>query len=146
MSSIFPADTELIDGAVSVNTNSASNLPLIKEYAWDFDKNEFILQDGKFVIVTGNEAIKVWAWKALHTERYHYLAYSWDFGQELESLIGSGLPREAIESECRRFITEALTVNPYINSVSNIEISMNDSIIGADFTLNTPYGEVNMSV
>jgi hypothetical protein len=146
MNSIFPADTDLIDGVISVNTNSSSNLPLIKEYAWNFDKNEFILQDGKFVIVTGNEAIKVWAWKALHTERYHYLAYSWDFGQELESLIGSGLPRDAIESECRRFITEALTVNPYINSVSNIEISMSDSIIGADFTLNTPYGEVNMSV
>lgn len=146
MSSILPADTTIIDGAISVDTNSTSNLSLIKEYAWDFDKNEFILQDGKFVVVTGNEAIKVWAWKALHTERYHYLAYSWDFGHEFESLIGSGLPREAIESECRRFITETLSVNSYINSVSNIEISMDDSIISANFTLNTPYGEVNMSV
>jgi hypothetical protein len=146
MSSILPTDTTLIDGAISVDTNSTSELPLIKEYAWDFDKNEFVLKDGKFVVVTGAEAVKIWAWKALHTERYHYLAYSWDFGHEFESLIGSGLPRDAIESECRRFITEALTENSYILSVTNIEISMDDSIIGADFTINTPYGEVDMNV
>ena len=144
--SILPANTELIDNVISSDSNSSNDIVLIKEYAWDFDKNEFILQDGKFIVVTGNEAIKVWAWKALHTERYNYMAYSWNFGHEFESLVGSGLPREAIESECKRFITEALSVNQYINNVLNIQINMEDSIISADFTINTPYGEVNMSV
>ena len=31
-------------------------------------------------IVEGNEAIKIWIYKALQTPRYQYVIYSWDYG------------------------------------------------------------------
>lgn len=145
--SILPVDTILIDQIVSDTTiNQTSDLKVPQEYAWDFDNNEFVLVDGKFKVVTGLEAVKIWAWKALHTQRFRYLAYSWDFGHELETLIGSSLSRDAIESECRRFITEALSVNSYIESVSNIDVVFDGANINATFTIVTPYGEVELNV
>lgn len=144
--SILPDDTSLIDDAITVDSSATEDLPLIQEYAWDFSRNDFVLKDGKFQVVTGDEAVKVWVWKALHTERYKYLGYSWDFGHEFESLIGSGLSTEAMESECKRYVNEALSVNPYIESISNIEVSIDGAVITAEFTVNTLYGEVNMNV
>lgn len=122
------------------------NLKPLKEYAWDFDKGEFLLKDGRFQLVEGNEAVKVWTWKALSTSRYRYLAYSWDYGSELENLIGNGLTSELTKSEIERYIKEALLISPYIKSIDNFEITIDDSSIAAAFTLNTVYGEVIMNV
>ena len=41
------------------------DLPLYKEYAWDFDTDKFIYDNaGNHVLGEGNEAIKVWIYKA----------------------------------------------------------------------------------
>ena len=142
--SLFP----FIDvGTETVNEENASDeLPVIKEYAWDFDNNDFLLKDGRFQIVEGNEAIKIWIWKALHSQRYRYPAYSWDYGHELEELIGQGLSEEAAKSESERYINEALLVNEYITNVSITDISIDGSKISINFTVTTIYGEVSMNV
>lgn len=142
--SLFP----FIDvGTETVNEENASDeLPVIKEYAWDFDNNDFLLKDGRFQIVEGNEAIKIWIWKALHSQRYRYLAYSWDYGHELEELIGQGLSEEATKSESERYINEVLLVNEYITNVSITDISIDGSKISINFTVTTIYGEVSMNV
>ena len=38
-------------------------LPIFKEFAWDFDKDEKVIENGDFKIVERNEAIKVWIYK-----------------------------------------------------------------------------------
>ena len=61
---------------------------MTKEYAWDFvEADDFLFTNGRNTVVTGVEAVKVWAWKALQTPKGRYKAYSWNFGNELEALI-----------------------------------------------------------
>ena len=63
-------------GTVTANTYT-SDLPTPKEYAWDFENDCFLYDaDGRLKIVEGDEAIKIWIYKALSTERFRYLAYS----------------------------------------------------------------------
>lgn len=142
--SMFPQN----DFAPTVYTpaNSTNYLKPLKEYAWDFDKNQFILQDGKFQIVEGKEAIKIWIWKALHTQRYRYMAYSWDYGHELEELIGKGYSEGLTRSETERYLNEALLVSPYIKSIEDVTVVVHDSSINVKFTSNTVYGEVITNV
>ena len=101
----------------------ADNLPLYKEVAWDFENNIPILEKGDFRIVTGNEAIKTWVYKTLKTERFRYLIYTWDYGSELDDLIGKNYTPNLTKAECIRYIREALLVNPYIRNVSDIVVT-----------------------
>lgn len=140
---IFPDVAQQTVSTAAVLSTSA--LTLAKEYAFDFEKNDFLLVDGKNKIVSGMEAVKVWIFKALQTERYRYLAYSWNYGNELEDLIGQGFSNEVLESEIERCIKEALLINPYITSITNFSV-INGSELKATFTVNTIYGEVNMNV
>ncbi len=142
--SIFPDDAGVAVLTPS-SSSDTSSLPMAKEYAWDFVNNDFLLTNGKNVIVTGKEAIKVWLWKAFQAERYKYLAYSWNYGQEFNSIIGQGLGRNALKSEVERCIRETVMINPYITEVKDITITLDD-LIKVEFTASTVYGEVIVNV
>ncbi|MDO5096495.1 MAG: DUF2634 domain-containing protein [Peptostreptococcaceae bacterium] len=115
--SIFPAFVQ------PENKTEQIELPMLKEYAYDFDTNELKLRDGKNYLVEGNEALKIWIFKAIVTARYKYIAYSEQFGTEIFEVIGTTLSSEAKKAEVRRYIIETLMVNPYILSIERIELS-----------------------
>jgi len=142
--SIFPVET--VSSVIDAIVQSTTDLPILKTYAWDYINNDFLLTNGKNIIVTGLEAVKVWIWKALQTPRYRYLAYSWNYGNELEDLISQGLSNEALKSELERNLKEALLINPYIESIKDISISVEGSKANVDFTVVTVYGEMSISV
>lgn len=121
-------------------------LTMLKEYAWDFDKNDFLLKDGKFQIVSGIEALKIWIWKALKTERYRYLAYSFDYGSEIDTLTGKAYTKGIMKSEIERYLKEALLISPYIKAVGDILVNISGSSITIEFNVNSVYGEVKMNV
>lgn len=139
---IFP----FIDISDETIAEQTQELPTPKEYAWDFENNDFILKDGRFVVVEGLEAIKIWIYKTLQTPRFRYAIYSDDYGHDLEDLIGSDFSKSAIESEVKRMIYEALMVNPYIEGIENIEVTFDGDILGISCIVITPYGEVNINV
>lgn len=76
-----------------------TELPLYREVKWDFEKGEPVFRGGEPVVAEGAEAIKTWVWKALVTERARYEIYSWDFGSEVESLIGQPYTDELKRAE-----------------------------------------------
>ncbi len=123
------------------NENLSHDMPLFKEYAFDFDKRQFKTKDGRHYLVEGNEAIKIWIQKAFLTERYKYGAYSDDYGSELNSIIGLNIDRAVKEIEIRRYIAETLLVNPYILSVDNIKLDLKASKLLIDMEINTIYGK-----
>ena len=52
-----------IDASSTVNA-ATDNLPLLQEYAWDFENDRFLLDTrGHHITVTENEALKVWIYK-----------------------------------------------------------------------------------
>ena len=105
--------------------------PLYRECAWDFATDQAIFEDGSPKIVTENEAIKVWVYKAIKTTRYQHEIYSWDYGCEIESLIGRGFQLGFIAAETKRFIREALNVNPYITHVNKIDVTFEGDTLRA---------------
>ena len=118
-----------------------NTFPLYKEVAWDFEKDIPILENGSFKIVEGNEAIKVWIYKAILTQRYEHSIYSWDYGSELMDLIGKPYTPELTKAEAKRYIKEALLINPYILEVNVLDISFKDYLLSADIKVLTIYGE-----
>ena len=124
---------------------SISQNKVPKEYAWDFSKNDFILQNGKMVVLEGAEAIKVWIYKMFKTPRYRYLIYSWNYGHELERLIGDGFTG-IVRNEVKRLVEDALTLNSSIKGVANMNVSFEKDKLNITFTALTDYGEVRVSV
>ena len=126
-------------------TPTEEPLPLFKEYAWDFDNDCFIYDgDGKHILLEGNEAVKIWCYKALKTERFMYLAYSHGFGIELYPFMAKVMGIMERKSELKRMVTESLMVKPYIVSVDSItfdEDNRNEDM-EIHIALTTIYGEL----
>ena len=125
------------------------DLPLFQEYAWDFERDCFLYDvNGQHILLTGNPALEVWIYKALKTERFEYLAYSWQYGIELKPFIGKVMGVQERYSELRRVITECLMVNPYIRSIDSFSITPENraELIRVHITLTTVYGEVEINV
>ena len=120
--------------------------PMYLEIAWDFEKNIPILENGDFKLIEGNEALKVWVYKALLTPRYNYSIYSWDYGSELMDLIGKAYTPSLTKEEAKRYIKEALLINPYILEVTVVDTSFNNGLLSADIKLLTIYGESEVKI
>lgn len=127
-----------------VNFEENKQVPLYKEIAWDYKKNSPIIENGEFKIVTGNEAIKTWCYKALQVNRYKNPIYSWDYASELENLIGQPYTKALAQSECIRYVEECLMINPYITGVSNIQSTFKDGLLSITCELNTIYGNTSL--
>ena len=120
---------------------NAETIITYKEYEFDFDNNTLT---GK--ILEGKEALKMWIYKALLTPRYIYPIYSWDYGQDLNELIGQGYETDYIKSEVERRVTECLLVNDRITRCHNFEINLINDTLRITFTAETIFGEVAMNV
>ena len=134
--SLFPFISNNVD-EVKVD----SSLPLYREVAGDFEKDMPIVENGDFKLIEGNEAIKVWVYKALLTPRYNYSIYSWNYGSELMDLIGKAYTPSLTKEEAKRYIKEALLINPYILEVTVIDTDFKNDLLSADIKITTIYGE-----
>lgn len=125
---------------------STGQLPLCREVAWDFSAGTPIFSGGKPVTVAGAEAVKVWIWKALMTPRRRHDIYTWDYGSEVESLIGQAFTSAVKQSEAVRYVREALMVNPYIKAVHQVSVDFSGERLTISCSVDTIYGEVEISV
>lgn len=133
-----PSDYELVD----------NELPLFKEIKYDFKTNNYVIDEktNDFKVVEGNEAIEMWVYFTLLTNRYEHLIFSWDYGTELVKLVGQKFTRGYTESEAFRFVKEALMINPYIVDVINREIKFSENELKIKIKVVSIYGEVDIVV
>jgi len=109
-----------------------------KTYRIDFEKGRTI------GFCDGVEALKQAIYLILNTERYEYLIYSWNYGSELNGLIGQ--QKDIAESEFRRRIREALSQDDRINNVDNFIFRYDKDGVEVSFTVFSIYGEFTESV
>lgn len=134
--SIFPfIDTEK-------NMEATTELPVLKEYAYDFEKNVLLLdKNGKTYLVEKNEALRIWIFKVLTTERFHYTAHSSAYGEEFsDQLVGQSMDGDIAELEMERYITEALMVNPYIEALDDFSFETGNAGMKVSFSCTSIYG------
>lgn len=92
--------------------------------------------------VDGVEALKQTIYGILNTERYEYLIYSFDYGVELQSLIGEDM--EYVKIDIHRRIEEALKQDNRILSVDKPEIISEGDTLTYKAVVNSIYGDINI--
>lgn len=90
--------------------------------------------------VDGIESIPQVIYKILYTERSQFLAYSDNYGIELDDLYGK--PVTYVLPELERRIKEALEWDSRINSVDSFVFIVNGSSVTVTFTVHTIFGDV----
>lgn len=90
----------------------------------------------------GIEAVKQTIYMILNTERYRYNIYSWNYGIELEDLIGEHVTYACPEIERR--IIEALTQDERILSVDAFSFDLNQKKkILVTFVVHSIFGDID---
>lgn len=118
-------------------------LSLFTEYAIDFDTLEPLKNGDRLVELTGNEALKVWIFKALKTKRNFYEIHSDSYGNDLDVHIGTVYQESIKNALIISEIKDCLLVNPYILDCYNFELKYNsdDNHLRVSFNVSTVYGE-----
>lgn len=123
------------------NTN---NLPLFMEYAIDFETGEYITDEktNDIKILTGNEALKVWCFKALKTERNRYGFHTDSYGTDLFEHPGTIYQKSVKDALMINQIQDTLLANPYILECFDFKISNEEELVPKiSFKIRTIYGE-----
>ncbi|MCD9024308.1 DUF2634 domain-containing protein [Cohnella silvisoli] len=72
--------------------------------------------------IDGHAAIMQFVDKAIRTARYRFAIYDFDYGCEIEDIIGQDVSAALLESEIPRAIREALIYDDRIDNVYGFEI------------------------
>lgn len=94
--------------------------------------------------IDGLEAVKQAVYKILQTERYEYMAYSFDYGVELRSLMGQS--PAYVQSELRRRIAEALLQDSRVQAVRDFQFESQGDRMAVQFTVETSAGAFQQEV
>ena len=134
MSSLFPMYS-------LPDTARQAELPLYCDVAMDYDAGTPRWESGNPVAVTGLEAVKSWAWRAVATARYRWAVFDWSYGCELQALVGHPYQAETKRSEASRYVRDALLVSPYITEVTVREVSFEGSTLHLTVEFSCIYGK-----
>ena len=116
-------------------TEQIYDLPRLCEQAYDFEQNKLLPY-----FVYENEALKIWVWHTLNEscKKFVFPAFGSGFGQEYYKEFGKSL-NDIVENECRRYITETLLVNPYIQNVSFISSNRKGAKLAFEIAITSVY-------
>ncbi|OPY64072.1 MAG: hypothetical protein A4E56_00126 [Pelotomaculum sp. PtaU1.Bin065] len=122
MPNLYPE--QFITTPTELPETQTSQVKFGRSWRFDFEAGEFVLTTtGKIAESKDEDSWIDWCQKTLLTERYRYLIYSRQYGQEFEDLIRRNLNRAGNESEIKRMVTEALKVDPRTASVDNFKFT-----------------------
>lgn len=143
------ADVSTLEELVPATVKAEEELPMCQEWAYDFEKNELLLdENGMPYLVSGNAALKIWLYWAVTTPLNRYRANSRDYGTEIDRMMGLPVTTAIKSSELERTIREAVEISPYVKEIDSIELSLEDGIVTAEVTIKSIYqgGWVSINV
>ena len=112
------------------DVTAPADLPVCREVAWDFERNRPLFRAGEPVM--------------LQTSRYRHLLYTWDYGNEVERLVGQPYSAETKRAEAQRYVEETLAPNPYITAVRDIAVDFQEDRLTIACTIDTIYGTASL--
>lgn len=144
MPNLFPESDAENENIESTETAMDDASPK-KSWRFDFAKGEFVTTPtGKVEETDGIETWVQWCQKALLTDRYRYLVYPRDYGQEFDSLISRHLTEAGDMSEIERITRECLMVHPQTKSVDNFTFNMEGDTMYFTCEITNIYDETRM--
>ncbi len=109
-----------------------------KTFKIDFNTNRIV------GIIDGLEAVKQAVFLICKVERYKYLIYDWNYGVEIDELIGENI--YYVVPELKRRFTEALLQDDRVLRVDNFRVSANRGSVYMVFDVHSIYGEFEQEV
>lgn len=91
-------------------------------------------------ILDGGEAVKQAVYKVLNTEKYEYPIYSFNYGIELEDLVGQD--PVYVKIELKRRISECLLSDDRILSVDNFAFNVTGDQLSCSFDVISIFGSI----
>lgn len=91
----------------------------------------------------GLDALKQAIYKVLNTERYEYPIYSFNYGVELENLLGKD--PVYVQIELKRRIRECLLRDDRITEVDNFKFEFNGDQLKCTFDVHSIFGNLTIS-
>lgn len=89
--------------------------------------------------VSGLNAMRQAIHKILRTQRFSSLLYSWDYGSEMNQILGKDF--RVAESETKRLLREALMQDDRITEIQSVAVERSGRrSVKADFTVVTIFG------
>ena len=125
MASIFPSFVEEVK---AIEQNQNNTLPVAREIAIDFNTGNPIIKNNDYVIVEKNDAIAVWCYYALKIARGRFLAFTRNYGSELEEKIIGKQYNPDTYGKIKRIVEDCLLVNEYIKSIDNVQVEFDDKL------------------
>lgn len=118
---MFPNDVDLDIQVNTVDdTQDITAGTIGRSIKFDYDKKEFIVDEGKLVEPSKIDSIKQWIELYIRTEINKYAIYTDSFGIDTRGLLGYRLPRGYQVAEIMRRINEGiLTKCPDVKSISD---------------------------
>ena len=116
----------------------AEEAPLEVPLEFGVDFSTGMLTGGK---VRGAKAVAVWAWNALMYPRYRHEMATFQYGSELTEMIGQVLDEDEAAMLAESMIRDALSPNPYILDITDLECTLGADRLEVSFTIVTPFGE-----
>ena len=135
--SLFPFATDEEITLVTSDVTASS----IREYELDFDTGRLT---GR--IVTGVDALCVWAYLALKAKRYKWAIYSWQYGEEYTNLIGYSFDEDYLYSEVKRYIEECLFINEHITAIEDLTVTQVREKLYVRFRMVTDVGSKEVAI
>lgn len=126
-------------------------LPEVSEAAENSEITEYEIQSSRTYelhpvsgtiggLIDELDAMEQVVYKILNTERFECPLYTWNYGIELNELIGE--PITFVLPELERRITEALMQDERITAVDSLEFEISGGAVLASFVVNTIFGDV----
>jgi len=114
---MIPKINELLSTTLELETQPSKNFKM------------YFTQEVVSGTITDLNAMEQVIYKILNTERYQYLIYSWNYGIELNDLLGE--PVSYVCPEIERKVTEALVQDDRILSVDSFVFDITEKKEGS---------------
>ena len=125
MASIFPS---FVEEEKAKEQNHNNTLPVAREIAIDFNTGNPIVRDNHYGTVEKNDAIAVRCYYALKIAKGRFLAFTRNYGSELEEKIIGKQYNPDTYGKIKRIVEDCLLVNEYIKSVDNVQVEFDDRL------------------
>ena len=122
---------------------SSINIELSPEESIETSRTYKLSGDKIQGYVDGLEALKQAIYKVLNTERYEYPIYSFNYGIELENLIGKD--SVYVQIELKRRIRECLLRDDRITEADNFKFEFNGDQLKCTFDVRSIFGNLTIS-
>lgn len=121
---------------LNINTEQPFQCMPSKAFHIDFENKKIIgMTDTK-------KAMEQSIYLMLKTGRYEHLIFSWNYGEEINKLVGK--PKDLAKVELTRLLKECLLVDDRISAIEDIVITDIEEGLHVSFTAVTLHGDISI--